>query len=92
MSQLRSWVNAPSLNRFSGLWLLNATELLARCERWTPSFGQPASGVKVGSMRLVRLLTVLFFWLYPCKGWRYRTGFSVSTGVWLYKDGHGQRL
>ncbi len=23
VSQLRSWVNAPSLNRFSGLWLLN---------------------------------------------------------------------
>ena len=23
MSQLRSWVNAPSPNRFSGLWLLN---------------------------------------------------------------------
>ena len=23
VSHLRSWVNAPSLNRFSGLWLLN---------------------------------------------------------------------
>ncbi len=37
-------------------------------QRWTPSFGQPASGVKVGSMRLVRLLTVLFFLVVPLQG------------------------
>ena len=51
-------------------------------QRWTPSFGQPASGVKVGSMRLVRLLTVLFFLVVPLQGVEvsYRI-FSLDRGV-----------
>jgi len=32
---------------------------LSLIERWTPSFGQPDSGVKVDSMRFVRLLPVV---------------------------------
>ena len=51
-------------------------------QRWTPSFGQPASGVKVDSMRLVRLLTVLFLVVVPLQGVEvpYRI-FSLDRGV-----------
>ena len=53
---------------------------LPQWERWTPSFGQPASGVKVDSMGLVRLLTVSFLLLYPEFSSRHPQGTGFSCG------------
>jgi len=42
--------------------MLKNIQLFNGLERWSPSFGQPDSGVKVDTMRFDRLLSLCSLW------------------------------